>query len=307
MENLIGHLYPGTFFALVALWQSFMVAFRHVLEKNNIKTNKICLRRGILVPYCPFGLQRLPLMSISKCVFAVFGILANISVQRSHEMNEETHEHMHARGVNTTSLETWYFEAANAQHATMFAALGLTGFLEILVHYNYNLPKDLEYLCDAMSFSIEGFLFGFHLHGRNQLSTQIHTFLLISIFMCVFCCILEYRDPSNILFTYGRIVFLCLQGTWFWEAGFILHPPFESLKNAWDPNNHDHLMLITVSFVWHFLTIVVLLCIQLLMMHRYYSSKNLKFYVYGTLQKGDDDSNQIPDPLNENSLAIERE
>ena len=39
-------------------------------------------------------------------------------------------------------------------------------------------------------------------------------------------------------------------GTWFWEIGFVLYPPFEVMP-ALNPESHRDMMFVTNTFAWH--------------------------------------------------------
>jgi hypothetical protein len=336
MGTFAGHLLPGTFFAVFAIWWSFMTALSYVQEKNNKKhknrKNMLRIKNGSTMTCicCPYPLQRLPLESFVKLIFTTIGILGEvitgISIHDKPSIDlspfgplapqapmDESMPHMHSRRnadvpqLPQVKMSSWHFEGVNAQHTTMYAAFGFGAIVEILLHYKFNLPKNLDMFCGMMAFSVEALLFGFHLHGRDQIDVQLHVLLEITILMCIFCCILEYINQNNILFTYGRIIFVMLQGTWFWEIGFILYPPFDSLANIWEPNNHQHLMFIVMSYAWHFLLISGSLCVQLLVVNKYYSNRRLDLSVENKLLAVNDDynSNNEANGLRETRLSID--
>jgi hypothetical protein len=73
----------------------------------------------------------------------------------------------------------------------------------------------------------------------------------------------EFYSPDNVVITYGRIFFVMLQGTWFYQAGFILYPPKSFGKGwVWDPENHEQIMKITSIYCWHILLISIGLLLQ---------------------------------------------
>ena len=56
---------------------------------------------------------------------------------------------------------------------------------------------------------IKGFLFANHLHGKDALDIQVHSFLLHAIYGCVIFSLLETWKPNEVILTYGeRINFL---------------------------------------------------------------------------------------------------
>ena len=74
------------------------------------------------------------------------------------------------------------------------------------------LPKRIDYAMAILGFSIEAFLFANHLHGRDEIDVTLHKLLVTSIYGCILFSILEAIKPNEILFTYGRILFIILQG-----------------------------------------------------------------------------------------------
>jgi hypothetical protein len=86
--------------------------------------------------------------------------------------------------------------------------------------------------------------------------------LVWAIVGCFIFSVLEYYDSKNIIFTYGRILFTILQGTWFYQVGFMLYPPSDAYPQ-WDMNDHSAVMLIAVYYCWHIILIFVGLGLQL--------------------------------------------
>lgn len=169
-----------------------------------------------------------------------------------------------------------FFEYVNAQHITMYAAFLLGGIVELLVHAKAGfVPAKLDMACGIMAFSIEAFLFAFHLHSRAPLDIRLHVLLVYAIFGCVLFAVLEIIRPQQVLFTYGRIACTCLQGTWFCQAGFILYPPFDWSIFIWDRCDHEQVMTATMMFCWHFILIFIGLLIQLWFIERLF-----RFYLY---------------------------
>lgn len=296
MGTLGGHLLPGGFFIVFAVWWSFGTAMRYIQarDRNNGKKNGLSKKytASPTMPCicCPFRIQKLPIESFVKIFFTTVGIAGEIitgikihdkpsinlptpSMSMSMPMSgEHQHQHEHKREVNI-EVSTWHFEAVNSQHITMYTGFLIGAIVEVMIHYKVNLPHKIDFVCGIFAFAIEAILFQFHLHGRDQLDIQLHTLLVLAIYGCVFSCILEYMNPHNVLYTYSRILFTFLQGTWFCQAGFILYPPWKFLENRWNAENHQHIMFITTSFMWHFFFILITLFIQYLILNRFYGTK----------------------------------
>lgn len=138
----------------------------------------------------------------------------------------------------------------NGQHATMFFFFGLTGVVDLLVYFKAPVPKDADYAIFAMAVGVEGLLFKFHLHGREPLDVLVHTLLIYTIGANLISVFVEMRYRHNVLAALSKAYFLFVQGTWFWQVGFILYNP---LPNAvkWEQDNHEQLMIATMFFAWH--------------------------------------------------------
>ena len=96
----------------------------------------------------------------------------------------------------------------------MFFAFALASIVEILVYKNYLLPTGIEFLANIFAYGIEGFLFHFHLHGRNPIDIHVHTLLVYAILFCLIAAIWEYNRPNQIYATYARTAGTFLQGVW---------------------------------------------------------------------------------------------
>jgi hypothetical protein len=297
MGSFRGHILPGTFFIIIATWWSFMATIRYIKCRNR---NQNSISKSIVKKYTtsatmpciclPRRIRKFPIESIVKLVFTTIGILGEVITgikkyettilpeknsllpQMNENHHHHQHQHHHVRDGESTG-SSWYFGGNNAQHATMYAAFGIGAIVEILVHYKVHVPLGLEFITGIFAFAIEALLFQFHLHGRDDLDIHIHVLLIIAIYACLISCILEYINPHNVLFTYSRICFTLLQGTWFYQAAFILFSPFKALENLWDATNHQHIMFITMSFIWHFLFIFISLLIQFLLLNRLFGTK----------------------------------
>jgi hypothetical protein len=73
----------------------------------------------------------------------------------------------------------------------------------------------------AMAYVIEGLLFAFHLRG-DQLDVEIHTLLVITIFLTAIVILAEIQHKSNVLLASLRPILVIMQGVWFVQAAFIL-------------------------------------------------------------------------------------
>jgi hypothetical protein len=66
---------------------------------------------------------------------------------------------------------------------------------------------------------------------------------------------------NNILFALARCFGFLLQGTWFWQVGFILYNPDPS-HTPWDPENRENLRLVDLFYACHVTTdFLLIVCI----------------------------------------------
>jgi hypothetical protein len=206
MGTLMGHVLPGTFFAIFAIWWGFCIAIKHFHSRHSTKKSQQPLPYQSTTTFsclcCPSSLRDIPFESYLKLICVSIGILGEAVTGLKHPYDE------------TLKRKNWIFVEVNAQHITMFFSFGFASLIEILVHGKYNLPKGIEYLGNIFAFAVEGFLFHFHLHGRNDIDIHVHTLLVYNIGFCVLACIWEYNRPNQILATYCRIAGTLLQGAW---------------------------------------------------------------------------------------------
>ncbi|CAF0729437.1 unnamed protein product [Rotaria sordida] len=254
MGTLMGHILPGTFFAIFAIWWGFCVAVKHFHSRHSRnklrKPNPYRSSITFSCLCCPSSaLRQMPLESYLKLICVIIGILGEGVTGLKHRYND------------TLKRQTWIFVEVNAQHIAMFFSFGFASFIEILVYAKYNLPKGIEYIVNIFALGVEGLLFHFHLHGRNEIDIHVHTLLVYNIVFCVCASIWEYNRPNEILATYCRIATILLQGAWFYAAGFILYFPSNDPYWLWAPT-HGSILILTVIFVWLGLLICMFLFIQ---------------------------------------------
>lgn len=72
-----------------------------------------------------------------------------------------------------------------------------------------------------------GFLFLYHLHGRDLLDVHVHMLLLYAVFGAALVCLLEVFHRGNVLLELLRAALCLLQGSWFWQVSLRKkHPSF---------------------------------------------------------------------------------
>ena len=201
MGTLLGHVVPGTFFILFAIWWGFCLAVKHYRIKHS---RKLLIYRSTTTFPCLCGLIREQILveSYLKLFCALLGMIGEFLTGFAHSIDEISQEKILTFGEN------------NTQHMTMFFAFALASIVEILVYKKYLLPTGIEFLANIFAYGIEGFLFHFHLHGRNPIDIHVHTLLVYAILFCLIAAIWEYNRPNQIYATYARTAGTFLQGVW---------------------------------------------------------------------------------------------
>lgn len=227
MGNFGGHALPGTFFILFALWWTVQI-FNHYFKVR--RRNSRFEASTTYKCTCLCGrLKDWPLEAIVKLFFVSVGFFLEIY---------------------TGFRDGKFVILGNGQHATMFFFFGMTGFADLLKYFKAPVPKDIDYAFYWLALFIECLLFRFHLHGRDELDTLLHTLLIYTIVGNIVALTSEMRYRHNVLISLSKAYFLFLQGTWFWQVGFILYNP-NPAADKWDPEDHQCLMIATMMYAWH--------------------------------------------------------
>ncbi|XP_072282314.1 transmembrane protein 45B-like [Pyxicephalus adspersus] len=232
MANFKGHALPGSFFLVFGLWWSVKYPLMYLSRRGNHRPNK-CHQRLELIE------------GIVKAVFSLIGILAEQFVPdgpHMHLMNGEEHS---------------WVKLMNWQHSTMYLFYGLSGLVDILTYFSLNVPRGLDRLSLGLAVFIEGLLFYYHVHNRPPLDQHIHSLLLIAIFGGSISIMIEVFLRDHIVLELFRSSLTILQGTWFWQIGFVLYPPGGGAE--WDQKDHDNVMFITMCFCWHYVVALLIM------------------------------------------------
>ncbi|KFO26531.1 transmembrane protein 45B [Fukomys damarensis] len=230
MANFKGHALPGSFFLIIGLWWSVKYPLKYFHQRG--KKNKLNHLQ-----------QRIELIEATvRTLFSFIGILAEQFVP------DGPHLHLYR--------ENHWVKLMNWQHSTMYLFFGVSGIVDMLTLLVTHIPLGVDRLVMAVAIFIEGFLFYFHVHDRPLLDQHIHSLLLFCLFGGSISVALEVIFRDNIVLELFRTSLIIFQGTWFWQIGFVLFPPFGTPE--WDQNDKANIMFITMCYCWHYL---VALCI----------------------------------------------
>ncbi|XP_042272996.1 transmembrane protein 45A [Thunnus albacares] len=242
MGSFKGHALPGSFFLVAGLWWTGKYSLWHATRRNkNIGSTRLASRASQ---------RRLEIIESSVILFFSFvGMLLEQFAADGPRLQLYDFEEKH------------WEDLMNWQHATMYLFFGLAGTVSLVIHTTEAAPLALDRLMLAISFFNEGFLFLYHLHGRSMLDVHVHQLLLYAVFGEALVAFLEVFHRGNIILELLRCTLTLLQGSWFWQIGFVLYPP---RGPEWDMKDHNNMMFITMCYSWHLafamLVVSVLYC-----------------------------------------------
>ncbi|KAM3875627.1 transmembrane protein 45A [Diretmus argenteus] len=229
MGNFKGHALPGSFFLISGLWWTGKYSLLYTTRRNkNLGSTRLASRASQ---------RRLEIFESSVLLFFSFvGMMAEQFVSdgpklQLYDVAEQHWDHL-----------------MNWQHATMYLFFGLAGAVSLIIHTTEAAPLALDRLMLALAFFNEGFLFLYHLHGRMELDVHVHQLLLFAVFGQALTALLEVFHRGNIILELLRCALTLLQGSWFWQIGFVLYPPN---GREWDLKDHNNMMFITMCYCWH--------------------------------------------------------
>ena len=227
MGTFLGHALPGIFYIGFSIWWTVQAFVRYFASRRG----HVRYKSASMYPcQCLCGrYKEWPLEGLLKIFFSSFGICMEIFTGfKNHKF-------------------VYY---GNAQHATMFFFYGMTGVVDILLYLKLPLPKDLDYVVWLLAIFVEGLLFKNHVHGMDAMETLVHTLLIYSIAIMAVGFVLEMIWRENVLMSIFKSYFALVQGTWFWQVGFILYAPVSG-GLAWSPDDENSLLLVTMVYTWH--------------------------------------------------------
>lgn len=294
MGSLAGHLVPGSIFLIIGLWWMYSTWYRYFICRQ--KRIRYYVSTAYPLYCCGPKVAMLPIEAFVVIFGTVLGILIELIAGFNLTTDPNTHHHSFYEGAN------------NLQHFAMYFMFLLVGIIQLLVHYEYPLPKFTDSVAGCLAFSAEAFLFYFHGHARDLVEVQLHVFLVFSIGAIVVCGVFEMVQKENQIYaSLMRAYFTTLQGTWFYTVAFFLYSPFhEHYEQSKDPDAHRTLMLIAYYFVMHLAVTLILLLVFAIIAHYASRSKstNLDLIEYGKLLTVNPDDDDEAHALNDNTDTL---
>ncbi|NWT21705.1 TM45B protein, partial [Vireo altiloquus] len=96
---------------------------------------------------------------------------------------------------------------------------------------------------------LAGLLFCFRDYSDAVLDHHLHSLLTMAIFAGALCALLEVFLRDHIILETLRTSSFLLQGSWLWQIGFVLSPPWGG--PGWDQSDPSNLLFLTMCFCWH--------------------------------------------------------
>lgn len=229
MGSFKGHALPGSFFLVAGIWWTVKFSLWHATRRNkSLGSTRLASRASQ---------RRLEIVESSIILFfSLVGMLAEQFAADGPKLQ-----------LYDFAEKNWKY-LMNWQHATMYLFFGLSAAVSLIIHTTEVAPLALDRLTLAIAFFNEGFLFLYHLHGRSMLDVHVHQLLLYAIFGGALVAFVEVFHRGNIILELLRCTLTLLQGSWFWEIGYVLYPPSGS---EWDLKDHNNMMFVTMCYSWH--------------------------------------------------------
>ncbi|XP_016055191.1 PREDICTED: transmembrane protein 45A isoform X1 [Miniopterus natalensis] len=229
MGSFKGHALPGTFFFIMGIWWTLKCVLKYAYRKHK--------RTSYLGSKALF--HRIDIVEgIVVICMALIGMLGEQFIVGGPHLS--LYNYKEGRWIQ---LLGWH-------HTTMYFFFGLLGVTNILCSTISSLPTSLSKLMLSNALFVEAFIFYNHTHGREILDVFVHQLLVLVIFLGGLVAFMELFIRSNVTVELLLMSFILLQGSWFWQIGFVLYPP--SGGPAWDLLDHDNIMFLTICFCWHY-------------------------------------------------------
>ncbi|KAM7132523.1 transmembrane protein 45A isoform 2-T6 [Molossus nigricans] len=236
MGSFKGHALPGTFFIIVGIWWTLKSIVKHACRKHKRASylgSKALSRRIDIVE------------GIVLICMALTGMLGEQFIVGGPHLSLYNYK------------EGQWIQLLGWHHTTMYFFFGLWAVTSILCSTISSLPTSFSKLMFSNALFVEAFVFYNHTHGREILDIFVHQLLVLVVFLSGLVAFIELFTRNNVTVELLRSSFILLQGSWFWQIGFVLYPP--SGGPAWDLMNHENIMFLTICFCWHYAFIFIII------------------------------------------------
>ena len=241
MGTFLGHALPGSFFLLFAIWWHTQLTRRYIICKKQGK--QFCSSASF--PLLWRCMSNWPIEGILKLTVTTVGMIGEMIAATNY---------LHANA---------FVFMGDLQHVTMYAFFAISGAVDIFANRGYRfIPPGLDYVAGALAFTAEALLFTFHLHGRSPLDIVLHQLLVFAIAACVLATLFECKYRSEPIIPFLRVFFVFLQGTWFFQVGFILYPPHPVFRTlVYSIRSDSDVTAAGIIFAWHCAGVIIAMAI----------------------------------------------
>nr|XP_032658299.1 transmembrane protein 45B-like [Chelonoidis abingdonii] len=227
MSSFKSNALRGTFFLVFGLGWSVKYPLKYLSRKLNADNQ------------ASRWIQKLDILEgAAKAFLAIAGMLAEQFIPDGSHM-----------GLYSGGTYSWE-KLTNWQYTTMYLFYGLSGIVDVLAYSPLKLSLGLDRLLLSVAMFTEGFLFCFHDYNNTALDQHLHSLLLIAIFGGALCALMEVFLRDHTILEFFRTSFFILQGSWFWQIGFVLSPPWGG--PGWDQTDRGNFNFLTMCFFWHY-------------------------------------------------------
>ncbi|XP_008496718.2 transmembrane protein 45B [Calypte anna] len=232
--SFLGSALRGSFFFIFGLWWSMRYPLRYLRRKSNAESQP------------SHGVQQVEVFEGAvKAFFALAGILAEQFVPAGPHLqlySPKTH--------SWVDLIPWHY-------TTIYLFFLLSGLVDIASHSPLKLPLGWDRLLLSLALLVEGLLFCFHDYSDAVLDHHLHSLLAVAAFAGAFCALLEVFLRDHIILETFRTSSFLLQGSWLWQIGFVLSPPWGG--PGWDQSDLSNLEFLPMCFCWHYVGVLAVL------------------------------------------------
>ncbi|CAG0899846.1 unnamed protein product [Darwinula stevensoni] len=222
LEDLSGHVLGGTVFLVASLWLLWNTLVRW--HRSRLDPSSPPYRTGFRFPV--FGKQGVD-SGVLSSLLAV-GIIGEI-----------------IGGFD----QNWKWEQmGNTQHLCVYSSFFIFCFIGFLMDMGCTFLPYVDHAFMILALTVEWLVFSYHLHGKTPLQALVHILLGNVLKSSIVLAFLNAWKRSQVLLTLALVYSFLVQGTWFYQIGFIEDPPW---KSTWNGESHDHMTIITVIFVAH--------------------------------------------------------
>ncbi|XP_070541293.1 transmembrane protein 45B-like [Ptychodera flava] len=242
MGTFEGHALPGSFFLVFSIWWTIKYSYRFIQKSSNPASRRRKTENSSNGKWTRrIGRVRgLPAEFYEGLIIAGMCLVGFICEQSWPYKKWEMFSH--------TDPNHRFVNGAEWQHCTMYVFFGIYGSVLVMARTCVPGLQAYEMLFLALSYFVEGLFFYFHVHGRTPLDISVHYMLVIGVAVSTLCAVVEIWKKDDVLLPFVRVGFTMVQGTWFWQVGFMLYP----LNGGhWDEDNHANVMFATMAFCWH--------------------------------------------------------